>query len=487
MLKKTQAEQNNSIKRNLIMNVLVTLSGVVNPLIVLPYVSRVLHPAGTGRVYFASSVISVFMLLAQMGIPVYGIRACARVRDDRKVLSGTASSIMGLQILFSAGSFVLLTMTAFTIPMLRSEKTLLILMGLGVLLNGINSDWLFQGLEEYPFLTGRAVFFKLASAGAIILLTRNPGDYIIYGPLTMVPAAAASVYNLFFLKKHVDLRLTGPGESFRHLGPAIHFFLLTAMTTVYTNLDMLMLGSIGGAAEAGYYGTAVKIKLGLVNLMIAGVSVLMPRASYLAESGEMNAFRRTITRAISTCLIISSGVSVLFALFAEDSILLLAGRDFERAVLPMTLIMFTLIPIGLSQILGMEVLIPLGREKQVIMGAAAGAAVDVVMNLFLIPAMGAAGAAISTLVSEVIVLIVIVSGVKKECSFLEGIPAGPLLLVILSGLLPGSAAGLLCHAAFASLVSTSHLMLFLAETALFLLIYGGISYFAYTKFLRKKL
>lgn len=469
------------------MNVLVTLSGVVNPLIVLPYVSRVLHPAGTGRVYFASSVISVFMLLAQMGIPVYGIRACARVRDDRKVLSGTASSIMGLQILFSAGSFVLLTMTAFTLPMLRSEKTLLILMGLGVLLNGINSDWLFQGLEEYPFLTGRAVFFKLASAGAILLLTRNPGDYIVYGPLTMVPAAAASVYNLFFLKKHVDLRLTGPGESFRHLGPAIHFFLLTAMTTVYTNLDMLMLGSIGGAAETGYYGTAVKIKLGLVNLMIAGVSVLMPRASYLAESGEMNAFRRTIKRAISTCLIISSGVSVLFALFAEDSILLLAGRGFERAVLPMTFIMLTLIPIGLSQILGMEVLIPLGREKQVIMGAAAGAAVDVVMNLFLIPAMGATGAAISTLVSEVIVLIVIVSGVKKECSFLEWIPAGPLLLVILSGLLPGSAAGLLCHAAFASLVSTSPLMLFLAETALFLLIYGGISYFAYTKFLRKKL
>ena len=243
------------------MNVLVTLSGVVNPLIVLPYVSRVLHPAGTGRVYFASSVISVFMLLAQMGIPVYGIRACARVRDDRKVLSGTASSIMGLQILFSTGSFVLLTMTAFTLPMLRSEKTLLILMGLGVLLNGINSDWLFQGLEEYPFLTGRAVFFKLASAGAILLLTRNPGDYIIYGSLTMVPAAAASVYNLFFLKKHVDLRLTGPGESFRHLGPAIHFFLLTAMTTVYTNLDMLMLGSIGGAADCRSLGAHASSKL----------------------------------------------------------------------------------------------------------------------------------------------------------------------------------------------------------------------------------
>lgn len=486
MQRNTETKPNKSIRKNMIMNVLVTLSGAVNPLIVLPYVSRVLHPAGTGRVYFAASVISVFMLLAQMGIPVYGIRTCARVRDHRAELSRTASSIMGFQLLFSAGSFVLLILAAFTIPRLQPQRVLLILMGLGVLLNGINTDWLFQGLEEYPFLTGRSVFFKLASAGAILLFTRSPEDYMVYGALTMVPPAAASIYNLFFLKRHIDLRIAGPGESLGHLGPALHFFLLTAMTTVYTNLDMLMLGSIGGDAEAGYYGTAVKIKLGLVNLMIAGVSVLMPRISYLAETGETSEFRRTIARAVSVCLILASGASVLFAIFAEDSILLLAGRDFGPAVAPMKVIMFTLIPIGLSQILGMEVLIPLGRENQVILGAAAGAGVDVVLNLFLIPSMGATGAAISTLISEAVVLAFIISGVKKEGPLLGEIPADALLLMIFAGLLPGSLAGLLGHA-FCHSMGASELILFLGEIIPFLLIYGIISFFAYTKFLRKKL
>lgn len=472
----------------MVMNVLVTLSGAVNPLIVLPYVSRVLHPAGTGRVYFASSVISVFMLLAQMGIPVYGIRACARVRDDRTELSATASSILGLQMIFSAGSFVLLILTAFTIPQLRPQRALLILMGLGVLLNGINTDWLFQGLEEYPFLTARAVFFKLASAGAILLFTRTPGDYIVYGTLTMVPAAAASLYNLFFLKKHMDLRITGASEILQHLGPALHFFLLTAMTTVYTNLDMLMLGAMSGDAEAGYYGTAVKIKLGLVNLMIAGVSVLMPRVSYLAESGETQEFRQTIARAVTVCLIFSAGATTLFAMFARDSVLLLAGRDFGPAVVPMTVIMFTIIPIGLSQILGMEVLIPLGREKQVILGAAVGAAVDMILNLFLIPAMGATGAAISTLISEVVVMIVIMRGIKKEGLSIPG-PRGAGILRVLQvvprGLVPGTVAGLLCHRIAAGLGVTGSLFLLSAGALPFLLVYGITACNTYRKIFDK--
>ena len=469
----------------MVMNVLVTLSGAVNPLIVLPYVSRVLHPAGTGRVYFASSVISVFMLLAQMGIPVYGIRTCARVRDDRAALSGTASSILGLQVLFSAGSFVLLILATFALHQLRPQRGLLILMGLGVLLNGINTDWLFQGLEEYPFLTGRSVFFKLASAGAILLLTRTPGDYFVYGALTMVPATAASVYNLFFLKKHIDLRITRPSESVRHLRPTLHFFLLTAMTTVYTNLDMLMLGSMRGDVAAGYYGTAVKIKLGLVNLMIAGVSVLMPRISYLAETGETREFRRTIGRAATACLIFSAGATALFVMFAEDSVLLLAGRDFEPAVVPMTVIMFTLIPIGLSQILGMEVLIPLGREKQVLLAAAAGAAVDMARNIFLIPAMGATGAAFSTLTSEVVVMLVIMWGIKKEGLELVGRRGTGVLQVVACSLLPAVMAGLLCHRIAAGLGVTGSLFLFTSGALPFLTVYGIISCFTYRRFFAK--
>ena len=76
-----------SIKKNFIMNIILTMSNFIFPLITFPYVSRVLLPSGTGKVAFATSVISYFSMFAQLGIPTYGIRACAQVRDDRNKLS----------------------------------------------------------------------------------------------------------------------------------------------------------------------------------------------------------------------------------------------------------------------------------------------------------------------------------------------------------------------------------------------------------------
>ena len=72
------------------MNAILTMSSFIFPLITFPYVSRILLPEGTGKVSFATSLISYFLMFAQLGIPTYGVRACARVRDDHKALTRTA-------------------------------------------------------------------------------------------------------------------------------------------------------------------------------------------------------------------------------------------------------------------------------------------------------------------------------------------------------------------------------------------------------------
>ncbi len=78
-----------SIKLNFIMNIILTMSSFIFPVITFPYVSRILLPEGTGKVAFATSLISYFSMFAQLGIPTYGIRACAKVRDNRNELSKT--------------------------------------------------------------------------------------------------------------------------------------------------------------------------------------------------------------------------------------------------------------------------------------------------------------------------------------------------------------------------------------------------------------
>ena len=87
-------KKNGSLKLNFIMNVILSMSAFIFPMITFPYVSRVLMPDGMGRVSFATSVITYFAMVAQLGIPTYGIRACARVRDDREQLTKTVQEIL---------------------------------------------------------------------------------------------------------------------------------------------------------------------------------------------------------------------------------------------------------------------------------------------------------------------------------------------------------------------------------------------------------
>ena len=91
----------NNIKLNYIMNTILTLSSFIFPLITFPYVSRILLPEGTGRVSFATSVVSYFLMLSQLGIPTYGIRACAKVRDDRRKLSRVVHELMAINLVMS--------------------------------------------------------------------------------------------------------------------------------------------------------------------------------------------------------------------------------------------------------------------------------------------------------------------------------------------------------------------------------------------------
>ena len=112
--------------------------------------------------------------------------------------------------------------------------------------------------------------------------------------------------------------------------------------------------------------------------------------------------------------IVAVPMSVYFMLFAKESIHFLAGKAFEPSILPMQIIMPTLLFIGLTNIMGIQMLVPLGREKCVLYSEIAGAITDLVLNAILIPVMGASGAAIGTVAAEAVVLVVQYVYLKTE-------------------------------------------------------------------------
>jgi O-antigen/teichoic acid export membrane protein len=180
---------------------------------------------------------------------------------------------------------------------------------------------------------------------------------------------------------------------------------MACASTVYTHLDVLMLGVMSTKTDVGYYNAAVRIKSILVGIVTSLGAVLLPRASYYIENGQPEAFHRISRKALSFVLLFASPMALYFILFAREGIGFLSGAAYTGSVRPMQFIMPTLIFIGITNILGIQILVPLGREKDVLYSEIAGAVTDFVLNLLLIPHFRAAGAAIGTLAAEFAVLV----------------------------------------------------------------------------------
>ena len=140
------------------MNIVLTMSSFVFPLITFPYATRILQPAGMGKVSFAASLISYFSIFAQFGIPIYGIRECAKIRDDRNELSQTALELFIINLISSISVSALFIISIFIVPRLQQEKPLYMIMGISLLLNAIGLEWLYKALEEYTYIAILAVF-----------------------------------------------------------------------------------------------------------------------------------------------------------------------------------------------------------------------------------------------------------------------------------------------------------------------------------------
>lgn len=396
------------------MSAILTMSGFLFPLITFPYASRIITVEGIGRVSFATSIVTYFSMFAQLGIPTYGIRTCAKVRDNKEELSRTVQEILIINLVMTALVYVVFLFSVFYIPRLRQEKALFLILSVLILLNAIGVEWLYRALEKFSYITACSIIFKTIALIGMFLLVHRFEDYVIYGGISIFAASASGVMNFINLRKQITLKPVGNYNFKRHIKMILTFFSMSIATTIYTNLDTVMLGFMKTDTDVGYYNAAVKIKSILVSVVTAISTVLLPRVSYFIEKNLLEEFWKIIKKTIYFVLIISLPMTIYFMLFAKEGILFLSGEGYQGSILPMQIIMPTLVFIGLTNILGIQMMVPMNKEIYVLYSEIAGALVDLVINIALIPSMGAAGAAIGTVVAELTVLIYQYYVLRKE-------------------------------------------------------------------------
>ncbi len=399
-------QKNKSIISNFIFNLIKTLSGILFPIITFSYSSRILGVDGVGQVNFAKSVISYFSMFAMLGMSYYGTREAAKLRDDRDRLSRFTHEMLMINGCSTAIAYISLVIMMLFAVSLKDYTSLLVVNSFSIFLMGMGMEWLYQGLEEYRYISLRAMAFQGIALVAMLLTVRDADDMIHYAIVSVFASSGSYLLNFFNSRKYIDFHWYGNYEIRRHLRSLAWLFALAISIELYTVLDSTMLGFLKGDSAVGIYSAAIKINK-MVNSLITSLGVvLIPRLSYYIGKGEYERFGSLIHKAYNYVFMFSVPACLGLFMLSDEIILLFCGDGFETAGFTMRLLTPIVLLIPFSVMTNQQALVPMGKEKLILISTCIGAATNLVLNFLLIPQYSENGAAIATVAAETVVAII---------------------------------------------------------------------------------
>ena len=394
-----------SLVKNYLYNVSLALLNILFPLITFPYIARVLGAEGVGKINYANSIVNYFLLLASLGIPVYGVREIAKVRNNRKKVSTVFSEIFTINLCSTILFTVIYYVMILNSPLFMKEKILFSVIGILLVLNIFNLDWLYQGFEEYRYITIRSVIFKVLSIIVMFMLIKGKGDYVNYALITVIALSGANILNGIKCRKYVDYSLKNINLK-RHFKPVVIIFFMGLAINIYNNLDSTMLGLISGNESVGYYTAAVKINRMVINVVTSLGVVLLPRLSYYIEQNQFDEFKKIIVRSINFIYLIGLPSCVGLYMLAPSIIRLFSGSEFIPAIDTMRISIPIILFVSIANITSVQILLPLKKEKQVMMSVIFAALINLALNYILIPLYKQNGAAAASVVAECLCMVI---------------------------------------------------------------------------------
>lgn len=397
----------NSVKINYLFNLINSGSQLLFPLITFPYASRIMLADGIGHVSFFQSIISYISLFTCLGIPMYAIREVAKVRNNAVEMTRTTVEILLLHAFLSILGYVVVAVICMTVTQVQADIPLFLLLSTTIFFTAIGCEWFYQGIENFKYVAVRGVLVKLISVVLLFFLVKTKEDILWYGAYSVLGILGGNIFNFIRLRKYlsrdvIDFRTLHP---LKHLKPALHVFALNVIISIYIQMNNVLLGFMKDAEAVGYFTAATKLMVMAMSILGSLGNVMMPHISNLIAVGRMDESKALIQKSYDLVLALAMPLTVGLIFTSPSAILLLSGMDFIPAILTSQIVAFNILMVGLSGVMGIQVLYPLGKINIVILSTFIGAITNVLLNILLVPRYGHNGTAIAYMLAEAAVTI----------------------------------------------------------------------------------
>lgn len=391
-----------SVKFNALLNSAKTIISIGIHLITIPYASRILGKAQYGKVSFANSIIQYLALFAMLGISTYAQREGPRFRDDHQKFEEFASELFTVNVIATVLSYILMAFLLVFAMKLRNYRVLILVQSVIIVLTTIGADWINQIYEDYFYMTMRYIIVEIIALFSLFIFVRTPADYVRYAFIMVMSAAGGNLFNVFYIRRYAKLHFVPLSHCRPHLKPVFKLFFVNLATVLYISSDITILGYFRDNGTVGVYTLASKIYSTIKNVINAIILVALPRLSfYLGHQmeHEYNGLLKKIYDYLMTLLLpVIAGLFIL----SQPIMLIVGGAQYSDGYIPLALLSLSLLFASISCYFATSVILLYKQDNVYLAATLISSIVNVALNFVLIPFTGYIGAALTTLLAELL-------------------------------------------------------------------------------------
>lgn len=422
------------LKINVILNVIYNVFLVITPLFTAPYASRVLQPDGIGIYSYSNSLVTYFTVFAALGTVTYGTRKIARHRNNKKEYSKDFWEIELMTIftsLISLSAWILLSV------LYTEYKVFLLILSFQIVATAFDISWLYAGLEKYKYTVLINSLAKLTGIILIFTLVKSKADLNIYIIINVGVHLLGNISMWIFLPKTTSKTKIEISSIKHHLKETLVYFIPTIATILYSILDKTLIGALVQGTiiknidgkeittkiselENGYYEQATSIITMIKTISFVAINgVMMSRSSFLFKENKVDEVKTLTKKTYDLTLFLSIGAMFGLMALAQLFVPIFFGEGYDKTVL----LIYVLAPIiminCLSSVLGSLYYTPSGRRKQSAIYIVCGTTVNLVLSIPLILFLNSIGAAVASIIAEIVITVLYILRCNKFISIKE--------------------------------------------------------------------
>ena len=402
------------LRENIVSLFVLQGANYVLPLVIMPYLVRVLGPGNFGRLAFAQAFIQYFVVLTEYGFNLSATRTAVQLREDPAKLSRLFSAVMAVKLVMMCAGFAVMLLTVAFVPSFQHDYALFAAVYLGVLGSVLFPVWLFQGLERMRQISFLTITARLLVTAAIFVFVRKQDDFRIAAALQASGFLLAGIFSLFVIPRIVKLKLCLPTlrEMRQVMSDGWHVFVATIGGSLYNSSNVVFLGLLVSPVIVGYYAAAEKLIKALQSAIAPISQAVYPHVAALLKRSRGEALH-FLNRLLKLQGAGTLAISLVLFACAHPIALLLFGARYEPSgdlIWIMSVIPFI---IGLNNILGAQVLVQFSLGRLLSYSIMLPALLHVSLLYPVVKLTGVAGVALLAVFTETFVLFIRIGGLAR--------------------------------------------------------------------------